>query len=62
MSKPLPVAIDDLYETVFVDYGIDPRTNVLHERTRIEDEIYTFRFANVHDKTNCLIRVDKDQT
>ena len=62
MAKPMNADIDGLYDTVFVDDGFDPRGDTLHDRNWIEDEVFFYRFANRGDKTNCLIKVDKDQT
>jgi hypothetical protein len=60
MTKPQTIAIDDVYDDLFVQWCIDPRDDTLHERTWLEAEIYQFRFANRKDKTNCLIKIDTD--
>jgi len=60
MTQPQTIDFDELYADTIVDYGLDIRDDTLHERNWIADEEYTFRIANRNDKTNILVKIDKD--
>lgn len=57
-----PTSDDEIAFTIAKTYGISPRTKCVYDADKWQYESYRWiKFANRHDRTNCLIKFAPDE-